>query len=92
MNKAHHQGENFNVNLMNHNHNSDEPNVNSANLFIKKLSADNTSTDLYNLFKHSGEFHSIKIKSGVDGKCVGYGYVMFNISEDADKAKENYLE
>jgi hypothetical protein len=39
MNKAHHQGENFNVNLMNHNHNhnSDEPNVNFSESFYKKF-------------------------------------------------------
>jgi RNA recognition motif-containing protein len=59
MNKAHHQGENLNVNLMNHNHNhnSDESNLTSANLFIKNLSADTTSINLYNLFEHFSEIH-----------------------------------
>jgi RNA recognition motif-containing protein len=60
----------------------------SLNLFVKNLAPETTSGEFFDLFKEFGDIHSIKLKLGEDGKCLGYGYVMFNSSEDAKKAKE----
>jgi len=60
----------------------------ASNLFIKNLSGDTKSVDLYQLFAPFGRIFSAKVKYNPNGTCKGYGYVQYETKEEADKALE----
>jgi len=61
----------------------------SSNLFIKNLPGGTKSIDLYQAFIPYGKIFSARVKYNPNGTCKGYGYVQYEIKEDADNALES---
>jgi polyadenylate-binding protein len=61
----------------------------SSNLFIKNLPGETKSIDLYKHFIPYGKIFSARVKYNPNGTCKGYGYVQYEVKEDADNALES---
>lgn len=59
---------------------------NASNVFVKNLTPQATSKDLYDLFSKFGNIISIKIKKNDQKECLGYGYVNFETKQAAEEA------
>ncbi|KAL0229147.1 hypothetical protein GEMRC1_013767 [Eukaryota sp. GEM-RC1] len=57
-----------------------------GNLFIKNLHPDITNKELRDVFSKFGTILSCKISTDEDGNSLGYGYVHFQTSEEAQDA------
>jgi polyadenylate-binding protein len=56
------------------------------NIFVKGLSSDTKSKDFYDFFSSYGTIFSCKVKYSPNGKCDGYGWVLFETSKSAENA------
>lgn len=58
----------------------------TGNIFVKNLSGETRSADVYQLFAPYGKIFSCRVKYNVNNKCKGYGYVQYDTKEAAEKA------
>lgn len=56
-----------------------------ANIFISKIDSELNQTKLTEYFSTFGKVISIRINSDAHGQSLGYGYLQFESSSDADK-------
>ncbi|MDR3736094.1 MAG: hypothetical protein P4L10_11225 [Acidobacteriaceae bacterium] len=58
----------------------------TGNIFVKNLSGETRSIDVFNFFSAFGKIFSCRVKYNTNNQCKGYGYVQFENKEGADKA------
>lgn len=61
-------------------------NKEDVNIFIKKLSLRTTHKDLFNYYSQFGPIVSLKLAEDDEWESMGYGFVMFETPEAAEKA------
>lgn len=73
-------------------YNKQLPKIENANIYIKNIPLSFLAKDLDNCFKKIGTILSSKICHDINGQSLGYGFIQFSSSEEADKAvKETKL-
>ncbi|CAL1545698.1 unnamed protein product [Lymnaea stagnalis] len=66
-------------------------NAGMASVFVGDLHSDVTESDIYNKFSQIGTVLSIKVcRDASTGKSLGYGYVVYQDPEDAERAVEMF--
>ena len=66
-------------------YNRDMLNVNSANIFIKGLSSNETNKSFYELFSKYGEIFSSKVVQDYLGHSKGYGFIQYKDPKSAEE-------
>jgi len=61
-------------------------NKENVNVFVKKIPKEVTHKDFHNHYSQFGNIVSLKLAEDEEGESLGYGFVMYETEEEADKA------
>lgn len=58
----------------------------NCNVFVKKLSKEVTHRELHEYFGQFGQIASLKLSEDEEGESLGFGFILFETEEEAEKA------
>lgn len=61
-------------------------NKENVNVFVKKIPKEVTHKEFHNYYSNFGNIVSLKLAEDEEGETMGYGFVMYETEEEADKA------